>query len=255
MSPGPEGVTQQKLFVVTGGSRGIGAATARLAARRGWPVVITYRQQADEAAAMVRAIESAGGRAHAVRFDVASEEEVVAGFRQIDGLGVIGVVVNNAGVTGGRARVEDVTAQMIEQACRVNIVGAFIVAREAVRRMSTRHGGAGGVIVNVSSGAAVHGAPGTWVHYSATKGAMDTMTVGLAKEVSQEGIRVNAVRPGVIHTDIHEGRSAEDMANLQAAIPVGRYGTADEVAEAIVWLASPAASYVTAALLDVRGGY
>ena len=131
----------------------------------------------------------------------------------------------------------------------------MLCCREGVRRMSTRHGGAGGVIVNVSSGASVHGAPNTWVHYSATKGAMDTMTVGLAKEVAMEGIRVNAVRPGVIDTDIHQGRSDEDMAKLRAAIPMGRYGTPEEVAEAVLWLASPAASYVTGALLDVRGGY
>jgi NAD(P)-dependent dehydrogenase (short-subunit alcohol dehydrogenase family) len=245
----------QGLFVVTGGSRGIGAATARLAAQRGWPVVITYRQQDGEAQSVVSAIEAAGGRAHAVRFDVSDESAVVAGFAQIDRLGPIAVLVNNAGVTGGRARVEDVTVQMIDQACRVNIVGSFLCAREAVRRMSSRRGGTGGVIINVSSGAAVHGASGTWVHYAATKGAMDTMTAGLAKEVAAEGIRVNAVRPGVIHTDIHDGRSDEEMARLKATIPMGRYGTPNEVAEAIVWLASPASSYTTGALLDVRGGY
>lgn len=246
---------ERGLFVVTGGSRGIGAATAFLAAKRGWSVVITYRQQADEAKSVVRSIQAKGGNAHAVCFDVANEDAVVAGFAEIDRLGPVGVLINNAGVTGGLSRVEEVTASMIEHACQVNILGSFICAREAIKRMSKRHGGIGGVIINVSSGAAVHGAPGTWVHYSATKGAIDTMTVGLAKEVAQDGIRVNAVRPGVIHTDIHEGRSDEDMARLKASIPMGRYGTPDEVAEAIVWLASPASSYITGSLLDVRGGY
>lgn len=245
----------QGLFMITGGSRGIGAATARLAASFGWHVVITYRQQINEAQSVVNSIQATGGRAHAVCFDVADEAAVEAGFSEVDRLGTLAVLVNNAGVTGGRSRVEDVTAAAIEQACRVNIVGSFLCAREAIRRMSSRHGGGGGVIVNVSSGAAVHGAPGTWVHYSATKGAMDTMTTGMAREVAAEGIRVNAVRPGVIHTDIHEGRTEAEMLRLKAVIPMGRYGTVDEVAEAIVWLASPAASYTTGALLDVRGGY
>lgn len=248
-------MTNGKLFVITGGSRGIGAATALLAARRGWQVAITYRQGSEEAARVVRSIESEGGRAHAVCFDVASEAAVVEGFAQIDRLGTIDVVVNNAGVTGGKSRVENLTARAVEQACQINIVGSFLVAREAVRRMSTRRGGAGGSIINVSSGASQHGTPDTWVHYAATKGAIDTMTIGLAKEVAREGIRVNAVRPGVIQTDIHEGRSDEEMNRLRDAIPVGRYGTPEEVAETIVWLASPAASYVTGALLDVRGGY
>ena len=246
---------QKGLFVITGGSRGIGAATARLAARQGWPVVINYRNGVEEARSVVRAIESEGGVAHMVRFDVCDEAAVVSGFSEIDRLGSISVLVNNAGVTAGRARVAEVSAAMIDQACRVNITGSFICAREAIRRMSKGHGGTGGAIINVSSGAAVHGAPGTWVHYSATKGAIATMTVGLAKEVACEGIRVNAVRPGVIHTDIHDGRSAQDMARLKAAIPMERYGLPEEVAEAIVWLASPASSYTTGSLLDVRGGY
>ncbi len=242
-----------RLFVVTGGSRGIGASIAHLAARQ-YPVVITYRNRDDEARRVVTDIEASGGRAWALRVDVGDDAGMIAAFKQIDALGSIAVLVNNAGITGGAARVEQVSADTLQEVMRVNVCGAFIAAREAVKRMSTKNGGLGGVIINVSSGASVMGSPNTWVHYAASKGAIDTMTIGLAKEVAGEGIRVNAIRPGIIDTEIQKDRPADLREQIVATIPIGRMGSAHEMAEAVLWLASPAASYVTGALLDARGG-
>jgi len=202
----------------------------------------------------VRAIESEGGRALAVEGDVADEDSLLRGFAAVDRFGHLAVLVNNAGITGGIARLENLAAAMLEELYRVNVVGAFLAAREAVLRMSTRHGGEGGSIVNVSSGASVRGTPNTWIHYAAAKGAIDTMTIGLAKEVAAEGIRVNAVRPDIIDTEIHDARPAGQLGQIVKAIPMGRVGTADGIAQIIVWRASKEASYVTRALLDARGG-
>jgi len=240
--------------LVTGGSRGIGAATARLAAARGYHVAITYRAHADAAAAVVGDIEATGARALAVQADVAVEADVVRAFAAAHALGPLALLVNNAGIVGSVGRLEDVTGPMLDTLVRTNIVGAFLAAREAVRRMSTRHGGKGGSIVNVSSGAAQLGSPNVWIHYAATKGAIDTMTIGLAKEVAGEGIRVNAVRPGIIDTDIHAGRPPGQLEAMRQNVPMKRIGTVDEIAAAILWLASDEATYVTAALLDARGG-
>jgi len=247
-------VSERGVCLVTGGSRGIGAATARLAAERGYDVAITYRERADDAAAVVRDVEAAGRRALAVQGDVGIERDVVRAFETADALGPLTLLVNNAGIVGSVGRLEDVEASMLQTLVRTNVVGAFLAAREAVRRMSTRRGGRGGSIVNVSSGAAQLGSPNVWIHYAATKGAMDTMTIGLAKEVAGEGIRVNAVRPGIIDTEIHATRPPGQLETMRKAIPMQRVGTADEVAAAILWLASDEAGYVTAALLDVRGG-
>ena len=240
--------------LVTGGSRGIGAATARLAAARGYDVAITYLSRVDDARAVVRDVEAQGRRALAVQADVADEGALVDAFRAADALGPLALLVNNAGIVGSVGRLEDVTGAMLDTLVRTNIVGAFLAAREAVRRMSTRHGGRGGSIVNVSSGAAQLGSPNVWIHYAATKGALDTMTIGLAKEVAGEGIRVNAVRPGIIDTEIHAARPPGQVEKMRQAIPMARLGTADEIAATILWLASDEASYVTAALLDARGG-
>ncbi|MES2536184.1 MAG: SDR family oxidoreductase [Pseudomonadota bacterium] len=246
-------MSDKGIFLVTGGSRGIGAATARLAGKQ-YPVAIFYRERSDEADKVVREIEQDGGSAFAVKADVGDEESLLRGFEVVDRAGRLAVLVNNAGVTGGVSRLENVSAATLTEVMRVNVVGSMLAAREAVRRMSTLKGGQGGAIVNLSSIAAVLGSPHNWIHYAATKGAIDTMTIGLAKEVAKEGIRVNAVRPGLINTEIQHDRSASQMEKMLKAVPMGRMGTAEEIAEAIVWLASPAASYISGALLDVRGG-
>jgi NAD(P)-dependent dehydrogenase (short-subunit alcohol dehydrogenase family) len=241
--------------IVTGGSRGIGAATAPLLATAGLDICLSYREDADAAAAVVAACEAQGVAAAAVRADVRDEADVLALFVAADALGSLGALVNNAGITGPRARLDELTAERIEGMLAVNVLGSFLCAREAVRRMSTAHGGAGGVIVNVSSAAARLGSAGEYVDYAASKGAIDTMTLGLSKEVAREGIRVNAVRPGLIKTDIHaSGGQPDRIEEKRDSVPIGRGGDALEVAHAIAWLCSDEASYVTGALLDVSGG-
>lgn len=240
-----------KVLVVTGGGRGIGAATARLAAHSGYRVCVNYRKEKDAAETLAREI---GGLA--IQGDVASEADVVRLFHAVDEkLGRVNVLVNNAGIVDRGARLESMSAERIQRMLAVNVLGSFLCAREAVKRMSKRNGGAGGAIVNLSSIAAKLGAPGEYVDYAAAKGAIDTFTVGLAKEVGADGIRVNCVRPGVIRTEIH--LSSGDPARVDrigSAAPLGRAGEADEVARTILWLASDEASYISGALLDVSGG-
>jgi NAD(P)-dependent dehydrogenase (short-subunit alcohol dehydrogenase family) len=245
-----------KVVLITGGSRGIGAATALRCARSGYDVAIVYRDRADAAAAVVAACEGAGVRACALAADVGVEADVVRVFDEATGqLGPITALVNNAGVVARQARVAELDAARLETMMRVNVVGAFLCAREAVRRMSGRGLSGGGSIVNVSSRAAVLGSPGEYVDYAASKAAVDTLTVGLAKEVAADGIRVNAVRPGLIDTEIHaSGGEPGRIERLRGTVPIGRGGTAEEVAAAIVWLLSDEASYITGALLDVSGG-
>lgn len=251
MNTGSDGV-----LLVTGGGRGIGAATARLAAREGWAVAVNYTANSLSADEVVRAIRADGGSAITVKADVADEAQVLRMFEKIDAkLGRLTGLVNNAGVVDVTARVDEMSAARWKRMFDINVFGGFLCAREAVRRMSTRHGGEGGAIVNVSSAASRIGSPGQYVDYAAAKGAIDTFTIGLAKEVAAEGIRVNAVRPGLIETEIHASGGIPDRVNLlKHQVPMQRGGTADEVAQAIVWLLSPAASYTTMSLIDVSGG-
>jgi len=246
----------KRVLLITGGSRGIGAATALLAAQDGWAVAVNYANNQAAANQVVQAIAQAGGQAIAVQGDVADEAQIVRLFATVDQqLGPVTGLVNNAGVVDVTARVEDMSWERLERMMRINVLGSFACAKEAIRRMSTRHGGQGGVIVNLSSVAARLGAPGQYVDYAASKGAIDTFTVGLAKELATENIRVNAVRPGVIDTDIHASGGLPNRArDLAPQIPMQRPGTAEETAQAIVWLLSDKASYVTGTCLDVTGG-
>ncbi|TNF58273.1 MAG: SDR family oxidoreductase [Burkholderiales bacterium] len=245
-----------RVLLVTGGGRGIGAATARLAASQGWSVAVNFVGNSLAADEVVRTIRADGGHAITVQADVSDEGQVRRMFEKVDAkLGRLSGLVNNAGVVDVSARVDEMDAARIRRMFDINVLGSFLCAGEAVRRMSTRHGGGGGAIVNVSSAASRLGSPGQYVDYAASKGAIDAFTIGLAKEVAAEGVRVNAVRPGLIETDIHASGGLPDRVNqLKVQVPMQRGGTAEEVAQAIVWLLSDAASYTTMSLLDVSGG-
>lgn len=244
------------VLMITGGGRGIGAATARLAAQRGYAACINYLRDRDAAEALVQEIRGEGGRAVAVPGNVALEKDVLHLFQECDrSLGPLTALVNNAGIVDRQSRVEGMDAARLQRMFSINVVGAFLCAREAIRRMSTRHGGKGGAIVNVSSAAARLGSPGEYVDYAASKGAIDTMTLGLAKELAADGIRVNAVRPGFVNTDIHaSGGQPNRLERVRGAIPMQRGGEPEEIARAILWLLSDEASYATGAILDVSGG-
>lgn len=245
-----------KVLLVTGASRGIGAATAGLAAERGYAVCVNYLRNGQAAERVVADIRNGGGQAVAVAADVANESEVRRLFATIDErLGRVTALVNNAAILERQSRVEDITGERLQRILATNVVGPFLCAREAVRRMSRRHGGSGGAIVNVSSVAARLGSSGEYVDYAASKGAIDTFTIGLAREVADEGIRVNAVRPGYIYTDIHAaGGEPDRVERIKGALPMRRGGLPQEVAQAIVWLLSEEASFVTGAFIDLAGG-
>jgi len=243
-------------LIVTGASRGIGAAVARLAGQRRYAVAVNFVAGEAEAKQVVGEIVAGGGRAAALRADIAQEKDIVRMFEAAESeLGPIKALVNNAGVTGGFARVEEVSREAIDKVLAVNVAGAMLCAREAVRRMSTRRGGSGGAIVNISSRAARTGAPGEWVHYAASKGAIDSFTIGLAREVATEGIRVNAVAPGLVETGLHAANGEpKRLERLMGTIPMRRAGLPHEVAEGVLWLLSPAASYTNGAILEIGGG-
>ena len=252
----PDSTRSESSLVITGASRGIGAATARLAGARGFAVAVNYLRDQAAADAVVADIIAAGGRACAIQADVASEADILRLFETAErSLGPIGALVNNAAVTGGFCRVEAVTALQLDALFRVNITGTILCSREAIRRMSTAHGGAGGAIANLSTLATRIGGGGEWVHYAASKGAIDTFTLGLAREVAADGIRVNAVSPGLVETGLHAAAGDADRPRrLAPSIPMKRAAAPSEIAEAIVWLLSPAASYVTGSILEVGGG-
>lgn len=243
-------------MLITGGSRGIGAACTRRAARAGYDVCIGYVQQPAAAEALVAECRALGRDAIAVRGDVASEPDVDTLFRECDArLGPLDCLVNNAGVVAPQARLEDFSVARLRRIFDINVLGAFVCAREAVRRMSTRRGGTGGSIINISSAASYLGSPDEYIDYAASKGAIDTLTIGLAKEVARDGIRVNAVRPGLIETDIHrDSGDPQRVARLAPSVPIGRGGSADEVAALVLWLASSEASFVTGSLVNCSGG-
>ena len=244
-----------RIVMVTGGSRGIGAAAARLAAELGYDVCVNYNSNRDAAEAVAADVERAGQRALVVQADTSKEADVLRLFTTCDQhLGTLDALINNAGIVGHMTRMEDMEADAIDELFGINVRGYFLCAREAVRRMSTKHGGKGGTIVNTSSAAAYIGGGGEWIHYAASKGATDTMTLGLAKEVAKEGIRVNAVQPGLIETEIHATGMANRLEIMTPMVPMARTGTAEEVADVILWLCSEASSYVTGALVPVSGG-
>ncbi|CAM5432610.1 SDR family NAD(P)-dependent oxidoreductase [Mycolicibacterium aubagnense] len=245
-----------KTLLVTGGSRGIGAAVCRLAAKAGYRVAVNYASNEAAAAALVAEIQAGGGDAFAVKGDVGNEADVVAMFAAVDRtFGGLDAFVNNAGVVDRKARVDEMSVERLERMMRINVVGSILCAREAVRRMSTLRGGKGGSIVNLSSAAATLGSPGEYVDYAASKGAIDTFTIGLAREVANEGVRVNAVRPGIIDTEIHaSGGQPGRVAAIRDTVPMKREGKAEEVAHAVLWLVSDAASYTTGSIVNVSGG-
>lgn len=243
------------VLLVTGASQGIGAAIARLAGARGYAVALTYRASQAMAEAVAHDIEAAGGQALPIRAAMESEADILAAFAAVDrAFGRLDVLVNNAGTTGPTARIEDVTAAILDEVLAVNVRGAFLAIREAVRRMARDRGGAGGAIVNISSRAAEFGGAGEWVHYAASKGALESLTMGAARELGPRGIRVNAVSPGLIETDLHARAGLPDrLTRLVAGVPMGRVGTPEEVAQAVLWLASDASAYVSGAIVPVSG--
>ncbi|MBB3391224.1 NAD(P)-dependent dehydrogenase (short-subunit alcohol dehydrogenase family) [Rhizobium sp. BK275] len=249
-------MTDGPVLLVTGGSRGIGAAACLVAARHGWRVAVNYASNETAANAVVSEIKKAGGDAFAIKGDVGNSADIVSMFEAVDKhFGRLDGLVNNAGIVDNTARVDEMSADRLERMMRINVTGSILCAGEAVRRMSSRHGGQGGVIVNISSMAAVIGGSTQYVDYAASKAAIDTFTIGLSREVAAEGIRVNAIRPGIIETDIHASGGQPDRAKeMASSIPMKRAGQAEEVADAIVYLLSPSASYITGAILNVSGG-